>query len=291
MSKINYNLLTKLFLKTTGILLCLIFLSFFEPIARNTLTFAITYVQSKVNTEAVAPGYPIEEETPRPAHQKSHAPEPSTMLLIIGGLGGMVVRFAQRSFQKAKRILDIYLAALGLFFASPLIVIAGALTKLTSPGPVFYKQKRVGENHRVFEIYKLRTMNVDAEKKTGAVWAKENDPRITTIGRFLRKTHIDEIPQFINVIKGDMSIVGPRPERPEMVRDLKTLIRDYEKRLAVKPGITGLAQVNHRYDENLEDVKAKINYDLQYIRKMSWPAEMHIMAQTFVVALTGKGAR
>ena len=134
-------------------------------------------------------------------------------------------------------------------------------------------------------------MFLDAEKNTGAVWAQENDPRITPVGRILRKTHIDEIPQLLNVITGEMSIVGPRPERPEIVKDLKALIHDYENRLSVKPGITGLAQVKHKYDETIEDVKKKIKYDLLYIRKMCWLVEMRIIAQTFIVALTGKGAR
>ena len=134
-------------------------------------------------------------------------------------------------------------------------------------------------------------MRIDAEEETGAVWAKENDPRITSVGRLLRKTHIDEFPQLLNVLKGQMSIVGPRPERPEIVYDLKTVIRDYEKRLLVKPGITGLAQVWHKYDETIEDVKKKIKYDFLYIRRMCLLVDLRIMANTVVVVLTGRGAR
>jgi lipopolysaccharide/colanic/teichoic acid biosynthesis glycosyltransferase len=120
------------------------------------------------------------------------------------------------------------------------------------------------------------------------VWAKQNDPRVTPIGGLLRKTHLDELPQLFNVLKGEMSIVGPRPERPEMVQTLKQTIVDYEKRLAVLPGITGLAQVMHRYDETIMDVRKKVKYDLLYIKKMCWLAEMRIAALTCVVMLTGK---
>ena len=134
-------------------------------------------------------------------------------------------------------------------------------------------------------------MRVDAEKFTGAVWAKENDPRVTAVGKILRKSHIDEIPQLFNVLKGEMSIVGPRPERPEMVCTLKKMILDYEKRLVVKPGITGLAQAIHKYDETVEDVKKKIKYDLLYIRKMCLWTDLRILAQTCAVVVTGKGAR
>lgn len=172
----------------------------------------------------------------------------------------------------------------------PILAFAAFLIKLSSKGPIVYRQNRVGQNGDIFEIYKLRTMRIDAEKFSGAVWASENDPRITTAGRILRKTHIDEIPQLINVIRGEMSIVGPRPERPEMVRDFKTLICDYEKRLKVKPGITGIAQVWHKYDETIDDVKKKIKYDLLYIRKMCLWVDVRILMQTCVSVVTGRGA-
>ena len=131
----------------------------------------------------------------------------------------------------------------------------------------------------------------DAEKESGAVWAKENDHRITRVGKILRLSRIDEIPQLFNVLKGQMSIIGPRPERPEMVRDFRQLIRDYEKRLLVKPGITGIAQVKHKYDDSIEDVKQKLKYDLLYVKKMRATVDLGILAQTFLVVLTGKGAR
>ena len=133
-------------------------------------------------------------------------------------------------------------------------------------------------------------MFIDAEKGTGPVWAKANDPRVTPIGRIIRKTHIDEIPQFMNVIRGEMSIVGPRPERPELVKDFRKLISGYEKRLEVKPGITGLAQVLHKYDETLEDVKTKIKFDSRYVSTRSLRVDLEILARTCISVTTGKGA-
>lgn len=226
-----------------------------------------------------------------PLPMPSRAPEPNSLILFMGGLGGIIVRFARKSFEKFKRVSDIVLSVLGLVIAAPIMLIAAFFIKLSSSGPVIYRQNRVGKQGRIFRIYKLRTMRLDAEKGTGAVWAKKDDPRITSVGRLLRKSHIDEIPQLINVLKGEMSIVGPRPERPELVRDLKNAIIDYEKRLLVKPGITGLAQVWHKYDETLVDVKKKIKYDLLYIRKMCLLVDLRIMANTFVVVFTGRGAR
>lgn len=223
--------------------------------------------------------------------QKSFAPEPSTLFLAISGMGGILVRFARKSFDKFKRLTDIWTAIFGLLVGLPLLIFSAIVIKLTSRGPVIYRQSRVGKDGNIFQIYKLRTMRIDAEKDTGAVWARKNDPRITFIGRFLRKTHIDEIPQLINVLKGEMSIVGPRPERPELAMNLKTKICDYEKRLKVKPGITGLAQVWHKYDETIKDVKKKLKYDILYIRKMCLLVDLRILARTFVVVLSGKGAR
>lgn len=263
-----------------------------EPSYRDKLTFAISYNDNpKVNYEQIGSHYINEPATALPAPQKSRAPEPSTLFLILGGVTGIVVRFVRKSFDKFKRVSDIALSILGLTAASPILLFTAILIKLNSQGPVIYKQNRVGKNGKIFRIYKLRTMRIDAEKNTGAVWAKENDPRITSVGRVLRKTHIDEIPQLINVLRGEMSIVGPRPERPEIVTDLKAIIRDYEKRLQITPGITGLAQVWHKYDETIEDVKKKIKYDLLYIKKRCLIADLRILASTFVVVLNGKGAR
>ena len=263
-----------------------------EPSLRAKFTFAITYFdQPRVSSEQIN-NQDLTEPVAQPAApQKSHAPEPSTLLLLLGGVGGMMVRFARKRFEEFKRLADVALSILGLTVTAPILIFAAILIKLNSKGPVVYKQNRVGRNGRIFQIYKLRTMCLDAEKGTGAVWAKENDSRITSVGRVLRKAHLDEIPQLFNVLKGEMSIVGPRPERPEMVRSLKELIIDYEKRLQVTPGITGLAQVWHKYDETIEDVKKKIKYDLLYIRRMCLLVDLRILAQTFVVVLTGRGAR
>ena len=233
-----------------------------------------------------------EPEITQPLNNVGRAPEPATLiLLLLGGITSFIVRFVSQSFIKFKRYMDILLATFGVLISSPVLIFVAILIKLTSRGSVIYKQDRVGENGEIFKIFKLRTMRVDAEKGTGAVWAKKNDPRITVLGRILRKTHIDEIPQLLNVLRGEMSIVGPRPERPEMVRDFKSLILDYEKRLQVKPGITGLAQVWHKYDETIADVKKKIKYDLLYIRKMCLLTDLTIMANTFVMVLTGRSAR
>lgn len=258
----------------------------------SKLSFAVNSLGDNKNIyESINSHYPIVSASSTPPQQKSHAPEPSSLLLVLSGIMGVVIRFAHKSFEKFKRLMDLFLSILGLTLASPILVFVALIIRLTSEGPIIYKQNRVGKEGDIFKIYKLRTMYADAEKNTGAIWAKANDLRITPIGRVLRKTHIDEIPQLLNVIIGEMSIVGPRPERPEIVRDLKVLIHDYEERLKVKPGITGLAQVLHKYDETVEDVKKKIKYDLLYIKRMCWQIELGIMARTFVVALTGKGAR
>lgn len=282
-------------IKKAGIVLVFL-VSFFllEPSLKERLSFAITYFESHSDISEpvnVNSSYLTEPNTLPAIPEKSHAPEPTTLFLILGGVGGIIVRFARKSFDRFKRLSDVFLSVLGLTIASPILIFSAIMIKLNSRGPVLYKQDRVGKNADTFKIYKLRTMRLDAEKGIGAVWAKENDPRITSVGRVLRKAHIDEIPQLINVLKGEMSIVGPRPERPEMVRDLKTLIHDYEKRLQIKPGITGLAQVWHKYDETIEDVKKKIKYDLLYIRRMCLLVDLRILAQTLVVVVTGRGAR
>lgn len=243
-----------------------------EPLFRDKVTFAITGPQI----------------IGRQVSHTARAPEPTTLILFLGGIAGFFANFVRKSFERFKRCTDILFSIIWLTIASPILVFAAILIKLNSKGPVIYQQERVGRNGKIFKIYKLRTMPVDAEKETGAVWAKEDDPRATSVGRVLRKTHIDEIPQLFNVLKGEMSIVGPRPERPEIVRDLKRIILDYEKRLQVKPGITGIAQVWHKYDASILDVKKKIKYDLLYIRKMCLLVDLGILANTFVLVLTGR---
>jgi len=278
-------------MRLSVLLIALGILFVLEPSVRGKLTFALSFFNdAKVQSTEINVPYQADPRLSPLTQEAGHAPEPSTFLLLLGGFSGIMIRFVRKSFDKFKRGMDIVLSVVGLALTSPLIAVAAALIKFDSPGPIIYRQKRVGARGRIFEIIKLRTMRSDAEKGSGAVWAKRNDPRVTRIGKLLRKSRIDEIPQLLNVLEGSMSIVGPRPERPEMVRDFKTMVCDYEKRLLVKPGITGLAQVVSKYDETIEDVKKKVKYDLLYIRKKCLLTDLSILAQTFGVVLTGKGA-
>lgn len=218
-------------------------------------------------------------------------PEPTSLVLLGGGLVGMFLRVAKKCFKEFKRVIDILFSIIFLIVLSPVWIIILIGTKLSSRGPVIFSQIRVGKGGELFTMYKFRSMRLDAEKQTGPVWAQKNDPRVTAFGSFLRKTHLDEIPQFINVIKGDMSIVGPRPERPHFVDKLQEEIPDYQKRLQIRPGITGLAQVSHKYDETIEDVRIKLHYDLEYIEHhhhKSWANEFKIMFNTIITIFTGK---
>jgi sugar transferase (PEP-CTERM system associated) len=179
-----------------------------------------------------------------------------------------------------KRLVDTILAVLGLCLSLPLMALIGLLTKLDSAGPVFFRQERVGENGSLFTLFKFRTMVADAEKDTGPVWAQNADPRVTRLGRVLRRTGMDEIPQLFNVLKGDMSFVGPRPERPHFVAELQEKIPYYSQRLVVKPGITGWAQVRYGYGATIEDAVEKLQYDLYYIKNMSIFLDLLIILST-----------
>ncbi|MGE0267427.1 MAG: sugar transferase [Candidatus Omnitrophota bacterium] len=222
---------------------------------------------------------------------KTRAPEPSTMALFGGGIVGMVMSFIRRTYAAVKRVFDVVACVAGAIILSPLLILAAVLVRVTSKGPIIYSQTRVGKDGQHFQIYKFRTMRVDAEKNTGPVWAAKDDKRLTPVGKFLRKSHIDELPQLFNVFRGEMSVIGPRPERPVFVTEFKQIIPNYENRLAVKPGITGLAQVWHRYDETIQDVKKKLRYDLLYIRRMCFWADLNIILRTVRVVITGEGAR
>lgn len=187
-----------------------------------------------------------------------------------------------------KRAIDVFVSTTGLLLTLPVIAVFGIFIRMTSPGPVFYVQERVGQNGRVFKLYKLRTMVVDAEKETGPVLATADDPRVTRIGRFLRATRLDELPQLVNVLKGDMSIVGPRPERPEFVKQFNKKNPAYRHRHIVKPGLTGWAQVNGRYDTSAED---KLRFDLYYIRNYSVIFDLQIILRTIPVMFTPSSAQ
>lgn len=188
-----------------------------------------------------------------------------------------------------KRLLDVVVSLVVLVLSVPLMLIISILIKTTSEGPVIYRQKRVGRNGKNFTMYKFRTMVDDAEAKSGPTWARENDPRITNVGHWLRKLRLDELPQFINVLKGDMSLVGPRPERPHFVEKFQKQIPLYTRRLRVKPGITGWAQVKWKYDTSLDDVIEKTKYDLFYVENMSLRMDFKILINTIFTVVRAKG--
>jgi len=207
----------------------------------------------------------------------------------------------------AHRAMNMFIAAVAIFVALPLLLLIAIAIKLTSRGPVFYSQERVGLDRRTssfkpettrrtrdlggqpFTIYKFRTMRVDAEAHSGAVWATQNDPRVTPVGRFLRQYRLDEIPQLLNVMRGEMNIVGPRPERPTIFAELREHIKEYPLRQRAKPGITGLAQIYHHYDRSMDDVRTKVRFDLEYIRRQSLREDLRIMLRTIPVILFRRG--
>ncbi|NNG92793.1 sugar transferase [Bacillus thuringiensis] len=186
-----------------------------------------------------------------------------------------------------KNTADFLMALLGLVILSPILLLFVLAIKLESNGPAFFLQERVGLNGRVFNIIKLRSMYIDAEKN-GAQWAKKNDARVTKIGAFIRRTRIDEIPQLINMLKGDMSLVGPRPERPIFTEQFNKEIPGFKNRIVVKPGITGWAQVNGGYDIS---PKEKLEFDIYYIKNLSLFMDVKIIFKTIKVIFTGEGAR
>lgn len=188
----------------------------------------------------------------------------------------------------SKRIIDVTVSVLTLVILSPLLLLISLIIKLSDKGPVLYKQVRVGRRGKEFVMFKFRSMKENAEEY-GPEWAGEGDPRITGIGRIIRKMYIDEVPQMINVLKNEMSLIGPRPERPFFVEQLKQEIPYYYKRLTVKPGITGWAQIKHKYDTSVDDVKTKIQYDFYYIENMSLKLDFKIMINTIIVVILMKG--
>jgi sugar transferase (PEP-CTERM system associated) len=192
---------------------------------------------------------------------------------------------------KIKRAFDVTLSLIGLILSAPLMGLAVAAIKLDSSGPIFFRQERVGQDGRVFILYKFRSMFVDAERMTGPIWASEDDPRITRVGRILRKIRLDETPQMLNVLLGDMSFIGPRPERPVFVNQLKEQIPFYILRCSVKPGITGWAQVRFQYGSSVEDSMEKLQYDLYYVKNVSVFLDMLVLLNTIRTVLFSRGAR
>ncbi len=191
--------------------------------------------------------------------------------------------------ESAKRITDIFVSIIILFLSAPLWLFVAIAIKINSAGSLVYSQERVGKDGKIFKMHKFRSMYQDAEARTGPVWATSNDPRVTRVGRFLRKTRLDEIPQFMDVLRGEMSLVGPRPERPHFVETLSKEIPLYKRRLAVKPGITGWAQIKQGYDTSIDDVKSKVRFDLFYIENMSFRMDIKILLMTFYTMIAGKG--
>lgn len=190
-----------------------------------------------------------------------------------------------------KRLVGFALASIGLLITAPVILITAIAIKLDSRGPVFFKQERIGENGRIFKVYKFRSMRTDAELNSGPVWAQEDDPRITRVGRIIRNLRIDEIPQMWNVLKGNMSFVGPRPERPHFVNELRKIVPYYDQRHTVRPGITGWAQVLYPYGASEEDALQKLKYDLYYVKHMSVVMDLLIVVKTIKIVLFGRGSR
>jgi lipopolysaccharide/colanic/teichoic acid biosynthesis glycosyltransferase len=217
-----------------------------------------------------------------------------------------------------KRLLDVASSIVALLALAPVMLFTAILIKLTSQGPVFFRQERIGQDRRrddrrhgerevilnsrrrdrrvlisfgrPFTIYKFRTMVVDAENGQAPIWAKDNDPRVTSIGRILRRARIDEIPQFLNVLRGDMSIVGPRPERAYFIGRIEKQLPEFQLRLRTKPGITGLAQVELGYTNTDDGLREKLHFDLEYIRRLNFWTDLRIMFKTVYVVLTGRGA-
>lgn len=208
--------------------------------------------------------------------------------------------------QWARRWLNVVVASIGLLLAFPLMLVIALAVKLTSPGPVFYKQTRVGIDRRqagggnwrrrvdfggrLFTIYKFRTMHLSPDRQAQETWATPDDPRVTVVGRVLRKYRLDELPQLINVLRGDMNVVGPRPEQPRIFMSLREQVERYAVRQRVLPGITGWAQINQAYDQSVDDVRRKVHMDLEYMQRASALEDLRILARTLPVVISRKGA-
>ena len=258
--------------------------------ARAAATFAFpqrrTLDRSPLTHDAVARFLPKDADL-RARHDEGRVPLGEVRLpaLMASPLVRQTIAGA-----KVKRMIDLGLAGALIAFTAPVLLAAAIAIKLESPGPVFYRQTRVGHDHKRFDLWKFRSMTVDAEAQ-GAVWAKQNDRRVTRVGALLRRTRIDEIPQAFNIFAGQMSFVGPRPERPEFTGLLDEAVPHYARRHLVKPGLTGWAQVNYPYGASVEDAAAKLEYDLYYVQHFSLVLDLWIVIKTLRVAASGSGAR
>jgi len=233
-------------------------------------------------------GVPVEDAASLYEHVMWRVPVDAlrpSQLIFSGTLGPNPRKLA------LQRAYSFLMALVGVVLTLPLMALIALAVRLSSPGPVIYRQRRVGQGGRVFELLKFRSMYQDAEARSGAVWASENDPRVTPVGRVLRKLRLDELPQFFNVLKGEMSIVGPRPERPEFVQVLREQIPFYDQRHTIPPGITGWAQINHKYGDTLQDTITKLEYDLYYLKHLGLSLDMYIVFNTLKVMLLSRGAQ
>jgi lipopolysaccharide/colanic/teichoic acid biosynthesis glycosyltransferase len=232
--------------------------------------------------------------TPGVAHEERLLPRPRLLARRSDAL-----EVGDSARERVRRLLNVLVALVGLVVTAPLLLVIGVLVKLTSPGPVFYRQTRVGVDRRrsdsshwrrrinyggkLFTIYKFRTMYVNRTDPGTEIWATPNDPRVTPLGRVLRKTRLDELPQLVNVLRGDMNVVGPRPEQPQIFQQLRERIERYPQRQRVLPGITGWAQINLQYDQDVEDVRRKVELDLEYASRQSAMEDLRIMMKTVPV--------
>lgn len=253
---------------------------------------------------ALAPTY-----APPARHRPPHAEVPLRLVPAVEAVFTEVARrnaLPRERSESISRVVNVLVAGTALVGLSPLLVCVAVLVKLTSRGPILYGQTRVGVDRRFqqkstddrraydhggkpFRIYKFRTMRLDAEKDGRAIWATKQDARVTPIGAFLRRSRIDELPQLYNVLCGEMNIVGPRPERPSIFKELRQNIPEYQMRQRVKPGITGWAQINQSYDACVDDVRRKVDYDLEYLRRQCVLEDLRIMSMTIPVMLLRRG--
>jgi exopolysaccharide biosynthesis polyprenyl glycosylphosphotransferase len=208
-----------------------------------------------------------------------------SQLIYSGELG------PRRQTMVYQNLENLVAATILAILSLPIMLITALAVKLSSPGPVLYRQQRIGMDGVPFTLYKFRSMSQDAEARTGAVWAAKDDPRVTRVGRIIRKLRLDELPQLFNVLGGEMSIVGPRPERPEFVKALSEQIPYYGQRHCVRPGITGWAQINYKYGDTLEDTITKLEYDLFYIKNLSFSLDTYVIFHTLKAMLLTRGAQ